>query len=142
MKILVLDVGGTNVKLALQGRKMVRKLPSGPDMTPEKMITDVLEAAADWVFDHVSIGFPAPVRHGKIEREPLGNNPAHGHTSDMSLSEPTGTEKPSEVFCEKLRRIGSSRFIGFAKPPGIKTRDTMITSQFGYASVPVVQTAA
>src|SRR5262245_42487208 len=71
MKILVLDVGGTQVKISLQGRKVIRKLPSGPDLTPDKMIAAVLEATADWVFDHVSIGFPAPVRHGKIEREPF-----------------------------------------------------------------------
>src|SRR4051812_43536869 len=71
MKILVLDVGGTHVKLALQGKRELLKLPSGPDLTPGRMVTEVLEATKEWTFDHVSIGVPAPVNAGKLEREPF-----------------------------------------------------------------------
>jgi polyphosphate glucokinase len=71
MRILVMDVGGTHVKLKLSDRDEVRKLPSGPTLTPQQMVDAVKQATADWDYDVVSIGFPAPVVGGKIVREPV-----------------------------------------------------------------------
>lgn len=70
MKILVIDVGGTHVKILATGQEEVRKIPSGPDMTAKQMVEDVLEAAKDWDYDVVSIGYPGPVVHGKLILEP------------------------------------------------------------------------
>jgi polyphosphate glucokinase len=70
MKILVVDVGGTNVKVLASGQEQPRKIPSGPTMTPEKMVTDVKEATADWPYEVVSIGYPGPVLHGRPVTEP------------------------------------------------------------------------
>ena len=64
MKILVVDVGGNNVKLLATGYKNVRKVPSGPDLTPSRMVAGVKEAVGDWSFDVVSIGYPGAVRAG------------------------------------------------------------------------------
>jgi polyphosphate glucokinase len=61
MKILVVDVGGTNVKILATGQTEVRKIPSGPELTPQFMIDSVLAAASDWDYDVVAVGYPGPV---------------------------------------------------------------------------------
>lgn len=71
MAILVMDVGGTHVKLRLQDVEEVRKCPSGPDMTPQQMLDKVKTLTHDWRYDRVTIGFPAPVLDGKIQKEPV-----------------------------------------------------------------------
>jgi polyphosphate glucokinase len=71
MKILVIDVGGTNIKFKHTGDEDVRKQPSGPTLTPELLVAAVQQTTADWDFDHVTMGFPSPVIHNKILREPV-----------------------------------------------------------------------
>jgi polyphosphate glucokinase len=71
MKILVVDVGGTHVKLKLQDNEEVRKVESGPTLTAEQMVSAVQAATADWAYDAVSIGYPGPVMRGKIMLEPV-----------------------------------------------------------------------
>jgi predicted NBD/HSP70 family sugar kinase len=70
VKILVVDVGGTNVKVLGSGRRTPIKIPSGPALTPSAMVRAVREATADWDYEVVSIGFPGPVRKGRPAREP------------------------------------------------------------------------
>nr|WP_225562889.1 ROK family protein [Rhodanobacter sp. DHG33] len=67
---MVLDVGGTHVKAMCTGRKQEVKIPSGPDMTPEQMVAGLRKSLRGWKYDAVSIGFPAPVAHGRIVHEP------------------------------------------------------------------------
>jgi polyphosphate glucokinase len=69
-KVLVVDVGGTSVKLLATGQKEVRKFPSGPAMTAETMVRVAKKTAKDWQYDVVSIGYPGPVVHGRPLREP------------------------------------------------------------------------
>jgi polyphosphate glucokinase len=68
-KILVVDVGGTHVKLMIS-RTQKRKFDSGPRMTPREMVSKIKETVEGWDFEQVSIGFPAPVRGGQITAEP------------------------------------------------------------------------
>jgi polyphosphate glucokinase len=68
--ILVIDVGGTNVKIHAGGRKEAVKIASGTSMTARKMVTEVRKAAADWKYTAVSIGYPGPVLHDKPVTEP------------------------------------------------------------------------
>src|SRR5690349_18677946 len=68
--VLVIDVGGTNVKVIATGQKTPVKIPSGPSMTPRRMVAAVRKAAAGWKYDTVSIGYPGPVVHGKPVAEP------------------------------------------------------------------------
>ena len=70
-KILVIDVGGTNIKVQATGQKEPRKIPSGPDMTAGKMVSDVKASTRDWKYDRVSIGYPGPVRAGRPLHEPV-----------------------------------------------------------------------
>jgi ROK family len=67
--ILVVDIGGTRVKLMIS-RRTKRKFDSGPKMTPREMIPDIKKTAEGWNYDVISIGFPAPVKEGKIASEP------------------------------------------------------------------------
>jgi polyphosphate glucokinase len=75
MKVLVIDVGGTNVKVLATGQTEVRKIPSGSKMTAEQMVKDVQEATKDWDYDAVSIGYPGPVSQGKPLLEPRNLGP-------------------------------------------------------------------
>jgi hypothetical protein len=68
-KILVIDIGGSNVKLMIS-RSERRKFKSGGKLTPRAMINQIKPLVTDWKFDAVSIGFPSPVRDGKIVSEP------------------------------------------------------------------------
>lgn len=70
MRVLAIDIGGSNVKFLAQGRRDPRKFPSGPTLTPAEMVAGVLAAAADWTFDAVTIGYPGPVVQGKPLLEP------------------------------------------------------------------------
>jgi polyphosphate glucokinase len=70
MKILVIDVGGTNVKITATGHRTRVKIPSGPKMTPRQMVAAVVAATAGWKYDGISIGYPGPVVHGLPVREP------------------------------------------------------------------------
>lgn len=68
--VLVIDVGGTNVKVLATGLKTPVKIPSGPEMTPAKMVAAVKQATAKWKYSVVSIGYPGPVLHGKPVADP------------------------------------------------------------------------
>lgn len=70
MRVLVIDVGGNNVKLLLTGQREPRKVPSGPTLSAARMAVLVKKAVAGWHYDAVSIGFPGPVRHGHPASEP------------------------------------------------------------------------
>ncbi len=69
-KILVVDVGGTHIKILATGHKTPRKLDSGAKMTARKMCAWIRGAARDWPHDVVAIGYPGPVLHGKPVANP------------------------------------------------------------------------
>jgi polyphosphate glucokinase len=71
VNILVIDIGGTNVKFLATGQEAPRKFPSGRDLTPERMVAGVLDAAKDWDYDVVSVGFPGPILCGQPMTEPV-----------------------------------------------------------------------
>jgi len=69
-KILVIDIGGTHVKMLVTGRRTPVKIDSNPKLTPQAMIAGVLKATSNWKYDAVSIGYPGPVLHGRPIAEP------------------------------------------------------------------------
>jgi len=71
-RILVIDVGGTNVKLHVTGHAGMLKIPSGKHLTPRLMLRESLKAVAErgWRFDAITIGVPAPILGGKVALEP------------------------------------------------------------------------
>src|SRR5215472_16452113 len=70
MNTLAIDLGGTHVKVLVSGKREPRKAPSGPKMTPKKMVSAVEELVSGWTYDHVSLGYPGLVIHGRIAAEP------------------------------------------------------------------------
>jgi predicted NBD/HSP70 family sugar kinase len=70
MNVLVVDVGGTNVKILATGQKESRRFPSGPTMTPRQMVSGVKQLAADWQYEVVSLGYPGLVLRGRVAAEP------------------------------------------------------------------------
>lgn len=68
-KTLVIDIGGTSVKLMTSLRDP-RKFDSGAKMTPRQFVAKIKKTTSDWTYDAISVGFPAPVREGKIARDP------------------------------------------------------------------------
>lgn len=71
MKILMIDVGGTNVKLMATGHEGRRKVPSGKNLTAAQMVKEVLKATEDWEYEGISLGYPSLVADGRPAREPL-----------------------------------------------------------------------
>lgn len=71
MKILVIDVGGSHVKMLATGRTEPVRFPSGPELTASRMVRGVKAATEGWRYDAVTIGYPGPVMHGKILEDPV-----------------------------------------------------------------------
>ena len=70
MRVLVVDVGGTHVKVLATGQKAARECSSGPTLTAAQMVAGVKTLAAGWTYDVVSVGYPGPVLHGRPVAEP------------------------------------------------------------------------
>ncbi len=70
-RVLVVDVGGSHVKVLATGVERRRRFESGSDLAPDPMVEGVLKIAADWSYDVVSVGIPAPIRHGRVLQEPV-----------------------------------------------------------------------
>jgi polyphosphate glucokinase len=75
MNVLVVDVGGTHIKILATGRQDHRQCESGPAMTARQMILAVRKLSRDWDYDAVSIGYPGPVLHGCPVAEPHNLGP-------------------------------------------------------------------
>jgi polyphosphate glucokinase len=71
MNVLVVDVGGTHVKILATGKKEHRQFDSGPNLTPGRMVAGVRKLASDWKYDAVSIGYPGPVLNGRPILDPV-----------------------------------------------------------------------
>jgi polyphosphate glucokinase len=73
--VLVIDVGGTHVKILATGQTAPQRFVSGPKMTPKLMVSAVKKLAASWNYDAVSVGYPGPVWHSRIVCEPYNLAP-------------------------------------------------------------------
>ncbi len=70
MNVLVIDIGGTNVKILASGKTEPRKFPSGRTLTPELMVSGVKKLARGWKYDAISIGYPGIIKQGRVVTEP------------------------------------------------------------------------
>ena len=105
MKVLVIDVGGTHVKILATGQKQHRQFDSGPTMTPGKMVEQVRQLAADWTYDVVTIGYPAPVVHHRPFAEPFNLAP-----SWMTFNFRAAFRRPVKIINDAaMQALGSYR---------------------------------
>lgn len=112
-KILVVDVGGTNVKLRVTGHRTMRKFSSGPRLTPKKMVSETRALAADWPYDAIAIGYPGVVRHGKITVEPhnLGRGWV-GFAFDKAFGKPVRIINDAALQAIGSYKTGRMLFLG------------------------------
>ena len=75
VQVLVIDIGGSHLKLALAGRQERALFDSSPDLTPVELIRRIRGEPEEWSYDVVSIGYPGRVDAGGPTHEPgnLGN---------------------------------------------------------------------
>jgi polyphosphate glucokinase len=111
-KILVVDIGGTHVKLMISRREK-RKFDTDATLSPVQLIAEIKEAAADWDFDAISIGFPAPVQKGRIAKDP--KHLAKGWVGwdfKQSLGKPTRVINDAAMQALGSYRGGRMLFLG------------------------------
>jgi len=111
-KVLVIDIGGTHVKLMISRREK-RKFDSGPKLSPRQMIARVKKIAEGWDYDVISIGFPAPVKNGRIAGEP--KHLARGWVGfnfTRSLGKPTRVMNDAAMQALGSYRGGRMLFLG------------------------------
>jgi polyphosphate glucokinase len=87
MKVLVIDIGGTHIKVASTDNPVPLKIISGPTLTPKQMVDDVQKAITGWEYDAISIGYPGPVAHDRPLAEPHNLGPGwvgYPYQSDFS----------------------------------------------------------
>lgn len=70
MNVLVVDIGGTHVKILVTGQDTPRRFPSGPTLTAKQMVAGVKKLAKGWKYDAVSIGYPGSVLRHRPLAEP------------------------------------------------------------------------
>ncbi len=132
-KILVIDVGGTNVKMMISRAKR-RKFKSGPKMTPREMVAQIKNEVEDWKFDVVSIGFPAPVRDGRILAEPkhLGKGWAR-FNFEKAFKKPVRIVNDAALQALASYRGGRMLFLGLGTGLGstLVLNDTVIPLELG-----------
>jgi hypothetical protein len=111
-KILVIDIGGTHVKLMISRREK-RKFDSGPRLSPRQLIAEVKKTAEGWSYDAISIGFPAPVHKGRIMKDPkhLGKGWV-GYNFNKSLGKPTRVMNDAAMQALGSYRGGRMLFLG------------------------------
>ena len=114
MRALVIDVGGSHVKLLATGAQEPRKFASGPSLTARELVDETKAATADWTYEAVSIGYPGPVLHGKIVAEPhnLGDGWV-GFDFESAFERPVRIVNDAAMQALGGYRGGRMLFLGF-----------------------------
>jgi polyphosphate glucokinase len=113
MNVLVIDVGGTHIKVLVTSQKEKREFPSGPKMTPKQMVSGVKKLAPDWKYDVVSIGYPGPVLRNRPVAEPhnLGRG-WMGFDFEAAFKRPTKVMNDAAMQALGSYRRGKMLFLG------------------------------
>jgi len=112
--ILAVDVGGSHVKVLLSVEGCARRrFDSGPDLTPTRMVEGVLDMTADWSFDVVSIGIPAPVRDDRVTQDPVNLGPGWvGFDFQEAVGKPTKVVNDAAMQALGSYEGGKMLFLG------------------------------
>jgi polyphosphate glucokinase len=112
-QILVLDVGGTHVKLRVGTRGVAEKFESGPAMGPAQMTRTVCKFLGHTRYDAVSMGYPGLVFRGKIAAEPhnLGKG-WRGYNFERAFGKPVRIINDAAMQAIGSYRGGRMLFLG------------------------------
>jgi polyphosphate glucokinase len=112
--VLAIDVGGSHVKVLRNGIDERRRFVSGHDLTPEQMVSGVLEQTQDWDYDFVSVGVPAPVADGKVVRDPVNLGKGWlGYDLEHAFGKPTKVINDAAMQALGSYDGGRMLFLGF-----------------------------
>jgi polyphosphate glucokinase len=118
-RVLMIDVGGTNVKLMLSGSDEMRKFPSGRTLAAGQMTQQTKDLARDWSYDCVSIGFPGLIKDGKPLREPLNlGGDWLGFDFEKAFGQPVRVINDAALQALAAYQGGRMLFIGFGTSIG------------------------
>jgi len=111
--VLVIDIGGTHVKVLATGQGARREFDSGPTLTPKRMVSEVRKLVADWEYDVVSIGYPGPVHQNRPVSEPwnLGRGWA-GFNFEAAFKRPVKVVNDAVMQALGGYRRGKMLFLG------------------------------
>jgi polyphosphate glucokinase len=70
MDILVVDVGGTHIKVLATGQSAMRTVDSWPAMSAADMVAAVEKLTDGWTYEVIALGYPGPVVHDAPLKEP------------------------------------------------------------------------
>ena len=103
MDILVVDIGGTRVKIRCSGAAETREIASGREMTPQRLTDRVLETADGWRFDGITLGYPGEARGGRPTLEPNHLGPGW-----IGFDFPSAFHKPVKIVNDAaMQALGS-----------------------------------
>jgi polyphosphate glucokinase len=113
MNVLVVDVGGTHVKILATGKKAKREFASGPRLTAPQMVSRVRKLAQGWNYQVVSIGYPGAVLHNRPVAEPrnLGSG-WMGFNFEEAFNRPTKIINDAAMQALGSYRNGKMLFLG------------------------------
>jgi polyphosphate glucokinase len=113
MNVLVVDVGGSSVKIRATGQDELRKFPSGPTLTAKRMVAGVKKFAGDWKYDAVSIGYPGPVLNNRPLAEPYNLGPGWmGFDFKAAFKRPVKVVNDAAMQALGSYRRGKMLFLG------------------------------
>jgi predicted NBD/HSP70 family sugar kinase len=114
MNILVIDIGGSGIKILVTGEETPRRFPSGPALTPGMMVAGVRELAGDWKYDAVAIGYPGLVHNGRIVSEPHNLAPGWvGFDFEAAFQRPVRIINDAAMQALGGYQGGTMLFLGF-----------------------------
>jgi polyphosphate glucokinase len=113
MNVLVIDIGGTHVKVLATGQDGQREFVSGPTLTPKRMVAKVRKLVADWKYDVISIGYPGPVLRNRPISEPwnLGKGWA-GFNFEAAFKRPVKVVNDAAMQALGSYKRGKMLFLG------------------------------
>jgi polyphosphate glucokinase len=113
ISVLVIDVGGTHVKILATGQTEPLKFASGPTLTPSKMIAGVKKFAKDWTYDAVSLGYPGPVLHNRPLADPHNMAPGWmGFNFEKAFGRPVKVINDASMQALGSYKSGKMLFLG------------------------------
>jgi polyphosphate glucokinase len=113
-RILVVDIGGSNIKLLATGEEKRIKFPSDPDLTPKRLLKQVLEATSHWKYEAISVGCPCAVSNNRPIKEPhnLGSGWI-GFDFEKAFKLPTKVINDATMQAIGCYNGGTMLFLGF-----------------------------
>ena len=137
MNVLVIDIGGTHVKVLATGQNAHREFGSGPALTPKQMVARVRQLVADWKYDVVSIGYPGTVLRDRPVAEPwnLGKGWA-GFNFKAVLKRPVKVVNDAAMQALGSYKRGKMLFLGLGTGLGSALIDNGIVEPMELGHLP------